>query len=515
MNFIEGKTAINSSRSARLFIEAIVDQSDPVSCAEKIMGHPGGVAALKNSIRTDLSLEFMNTSLSSLLRYLQSSTLKTVCGGDYLRRILDCLADPSFWNAFLQAHKLRRLDQETTQCFAWLLLQLISLPSSVSSLHQDAAKDPEVMNTIIQANKVETRALGERIKHVIEATASPLFPVSACEQDAPGGRHDNDFLDFRRINITPTADEVLCTQEPFLRFASEIEQCSEDLKSSMYNDNLFRLYREDLLREVREDLQVATGKKMSKRKAGIISGLQLVGVACTDGGKPHSWTFQLGCAKDLPVFQSLDQRQRLSYLKDNFNFLKHQSLACLLVNGELAALVTINRNKDLLAASPSIISVNVPGDDNIGRALMKMRGTVNLSLVQLNTALFAYEPVLRRLQELRGIPLDDEILFWKSDKTIKAPASFSVSSIEDVVESLTDDPTGDLQGVLSLKMRTNLDESQAKCLVSSLKQRVSLIQGPPGKGFFLCEIERASRKLIQPHRYRQIFHRCACSQDFA
>lgn len=107
--------------------------------------------------------------------------------------------------------------------------------------------------------------------------------------------------------------------------------------------------------------------------------------------------------------------------------------------------------------------------------------TKNLSFVQLDTSLFSYEPILRRLQELKAIPLVNELLFWKLGTALQEPPAMDHVEVVSIVTSLTQDPRTDLQHLLKMPKQALLDESQAKCVVASLKQRISLIQGPPGE----------------------------------
>ncbi len=41
-------------------------------------------------------------------------------------------------------------------------------------------------------------------------------PQPSSAAVSPGGRHDNDFVNFREIAIYPTGDELLSTLRPFL-----------------------------------------------------------------------------------------------------------------------------------------------------------------------------------------------------------------------------------------------------------------------------------------------------------
>ena len=98
-------------------------------------------------------------------------------------------------------------------------------------------------------------------------------------------------------------------------------------------------------------------------------------------------------------------------------------------------------------------------------------------MVQIDTALFAYEPVLKAIQDIKDVPLAEELLFWNEDSPTRPP-SFDEP---DIVAALELDPSCELQSHLGMSSSVKLDEKQAASLVRGLTQKVSLIQGPPGE----------------------------------
>jgi hypothetical protein len=120
------------------------------------------------------------------------------------------------------------------------------------------------------------------------ATASTIFlPPSILAHlsllqsvdRGPGGRHDDDFVDFREISILPTADEILSQQPPFLRPSGILEDSDgEETHAADYLDNTFRLLREEMINEMREEFQTALGKKKGRHHGLVIDGVKLTGV---------------------------------------------------------------------------------------------------------------------------------------------------------------------------------------------------------------------------------------------
>ena len=106
-----------------------------------------------------------------------------------------------------------------------------------------------------------------------------------------------------------------------------------------------------------------------------------------------------------------------------------------------------------------------------------MKTAGNVKLVQLDAAIFAFEPFLRRLQEMNDLPLKDELLHWETGKDIEGP-SFQPAKVIRALESRSGN---DLKDFLRTKKSVVLDESQMNSLCACLLQRVSLVQGPPGE----------------------------------
>jgi hypothetical protein len=57
-------------------------------------------------MRFNASSVFLNGRAAELLRYLQASTLKTICGGDLLRQVILCIVKPPLiWSMFVKAYR--------------------------------------------------------------------------------------------------------------------------------------------------------------------------------------------------------------------------------------------------------------------------------------------------------------------------------------------------------------------------------------------------------------------------
>ena len=324
----------------------------------------------------------------------------------------------------------------------------------------------------------------------------------------PGGRHDNDFADFRNIAILPTVDELASKCAAFLRPSTALDgPDTAETRVAMHLDNQFRLLREDMLYAMREELDIVLGKKEGRFRGLVINGLTLLGVHCQSSpNKACKWGIRLQCHEDLYWFKTVMPQFRLAYLHKNQKMFRHQSMMCLIVDGYIVAFATIHREEKLLAKCPPVIVVQLEDTANTTHALLKLQTSKHITLVQLSTAVFAYEPVLTALQEKQDIIFAPELLFWGDGDEIE---SISDPPMQ-IIEALQTDPSQNLQEYFNTPGRIVLDEAQSASLLLGLTQRVSLIQGPPGTNIHFSIVFTTVNVFS---RYWQIVHRRAPCQD--
>ena len=473
---VHGQRMLLTARDGKLFIEAICVQVDPPTCAHKLLSSHSGLSALQASVRFDTSVTFLNEDAVPLLHYLQTPSLKAIGSGSILAKLLLCIVEPPFfWDALIKAFISGLLNSTASQAFAWLLLQLVSLPGKASSPYLTVANSSKILDAILRSPDGETRILGQKIKHNLPIDASELHNDGEAK---PGGRHDNDHANHREISIMPTADELLSKDRPFFRTAEFLDDPETiSLRYSIHLDNQFRLLREDMLGEIRDELKILTGAKTGRHKGIIVDDLHLAGVEMGTDRKRLPWGIVLNCKEELPHLKRIAPGKRKDFLKDNRHILKQGNMACLLIDGEPAAFPTIYRDEEALVKNPAAITVQLADDPTLSYALSKMKTAGNVKLVQLDAAIFAFEPFLRQLQEMKDLPLTDELLHWEIGKDIGGP-SFQPATVIRALESRSGK---DLKGLLRTKKSVILDESQMNSLCACLRQRVGLVQGPPGK----------------------------------
>ena len=476
-----GKATLTENNALQ-FLEGFCSEEDVVSCISKVIATDAALSSLQNAMRVKLSPQFFNNQATAVLTYLQAQDLKIMNEGEYLRKVLVKIVDPPFfWNAFRESFLKNELNDNAQLSFAWLLLQLCSLPTDNAETYRTIPEMQNIMDLLLASPSSAIRPIGQKIKRVLE-TFAPI------DISGPGGRHDNDFDDFRKISILPTTDELESIKPAFIQSSDVLEDPeTASNRVAIHLDNQFRLLREDMLYEMREELHIATGKKKGHYRGTKILKLTVKGLECGEEKKRTKWGLIVTGETDIPQLKNKklkDVKSRKAYLLDHRNIFKHQSLVCLVVGKEVVAFPTINRNEDLLAKDPPEIILQFEGGESTANALHKLKLGDDVTLIQIDTALFSYEPILKGLQQITTLPLSSELLLWKKGDNTSF-VSDQANKAMFVAKALRRNPQTDLHSLLSTKHSIHLDNTQAASLISGLEQSISLIQGPPGTYFKL------------------------------
>ncbi|KAH6916252.1 hypothetical protein BKA70DRAFT_1502138 [Coprinopsis sp. MPI-PUGE-AT-0042] len=470
-----------TAHNGKQFLESIYTQADAGACLHKLATSKAGKESLRSSV-LNLGRDALNGPLCHLLMFLQREGLSEMNNGDLLQTILRLIAQPIFWHNFHKAYSDGDLNEAASTNFAWLLFHLVSLPAEQADSYRSDPKLPVILQSLLDSPRRELREFGYKIKNVLDMHKDNSTQGLAADsaQAPPGGRHDNDFSNFRDISIVPTPDEVASKALPFIRPSGALlDPNTENSRVAIHLDNQFRLLREDMMYDLREELEVLQTKTKKRRRANVVEGLEAVDVYLeTANNRRTKYGIQLRCDEDLPFFEGVEKEDRYRHAVDNFKFMKHQSLACLLLGTEIIAFVTIHRDENLLSEDEPIIVVHLEGKEGTLKALRTLKDWRGLTLLQIDTALFAYEFVLKALQDAPGVPLAEELLFWQPDSEIIE----CWPQADAIVDALKWNIQVDLQPLLKTKEQIILDESQAESMLMGLTQRVSLIQGPPGTG---------------------------------
>lgn len=495
-----GKRKVDKAADARLFLEAICSHQDPVRCIEKLVSNSNTFKAFQNSLRFDVSTDFLNGPAAEILEYLRNPGLEQLCNGQFLRKIILSMVDPpTFWNALVDSHNRKLLTEGAEIAFAWLLLQLVASSSCTDEITQ-VAKEAINDRSLLDSPFLDVRTYAYKLQNVLNVKSTN---VSCFDEYKPGGRHDNDFEDFRKISILPTPDEISSTETPFYRKADAIYETEANLRPAMHYDNQFRLLREDFLAELRNDLQISQGKKKGRRTASDIHGLFLKGIDCgtETRRKPCSLTFF--CRSGLSPISEMRPQDRSSYLKNNRNYLRHQSFGCLMQGSEVVAFASVERNEQLLAEDVPILVLQITDADALTRTLTKATSAEPFHFILVETAVFAYEPILQRLQGKTDFPLADSIL---SPEPVSQRLEVS-DKLSLVIKQIREANGQNIGSILGTSKDISLDQSQFQSLMTSLEFSSSIIQGPPGEFqpfFRLIQVLTLSRN-------REVIHwSCRC-----
>ncbi|RYC61801.1 hypothetical protein CHU98_g4418 [Xylaria longipes] len=467
---LKGEKTIDS-KNTKLFLEAVCDQDNKALCVQKLQASEHGRAAFQSALSSSTDLSFLRESVTAIFRYLAAPELKTLCGGAVLQHfILSFVEAELVWDAYVAAFKSGQLDGDGEESFSWLLLELLSLPKDKATAFILLGQDANIKKKLSESTTLDVRSRGSRITHIIEN----LIAGHSTDSGGPGGRHDNDFTQISKIAIVPTADE-LSADDPYLPRAHETDTLAQRPDGLAYHlEGQFRLLREDMVRDMREEIQVALNMQKKQRRAFSVDNLSMAGVHC-DGRSP--WALKLQCMNDLPQMPKKNDARR-KFLKDNPKYLKHESLACVIADDKVITLGTLIREEELLVLQPPVLCLQIPGA-NSERALRSIKEAKAVKLVQLNTALFSYAPILKQLPEIKEFSFEDEILRWNAESKPHTPGYVLSPIIADLLRDLLSNPSLDIQNALQLPNPTKLDKSQAACFITGMLRRLSTIQGPP------------------------------------
>ena len=254
---IHGRKAL-APHTSPLFVEGLCMQSDVAGCVHDLNNSTGGLQAIQAVMQMDTSPTFMNGPGAQVLAYFRPPELKDISGGRYLQQIVTKIANPPiFWDAFVLAFQGGKLQEPATLCFAWLLLQLISLPGEEADPYRPIAQNTTIIDSLVASHNNDTRTIAHKIRHIVSAHDVGEHVTGVY---GPGGRHDNDFENFRKIAILPTAYEITSQEQPFYRTSDELDDpVTIDNRSGTYLDNHFRLLREDMVYDMREVLEIVLG----------------------------------------------------------------------------------------------------------------------------------------------------------------------------------------------------------------------------------------------------------------
>lgn len=307
--------------------------------------------------------------------------------------------------------------------------------------------------------------------------ATSLADVRLSQSEVPGGRHDNDKRDFRSIAIVPTLEEFLCEADPYL---PKIHDSVEPMTEAQLLDRHFRLLREDVIgpskdqqddpRKEYRDVIYGVKPKRAETGAPVYRGNSKdILIRSTD--PCICYEFKLpACVRN---YKSKGTREKEEFWTKTKRLVPRDALVCLQRkdrDGEWVPVrfATIARREPKELSKPEpIIGLRFLSKNDTMEALKELsHRTAPTRMVVVSAELFAYEPILRALKMMPGVPFADEVLHGTQ---VKLPKEEQGYTLADVGQSV------------AAKVET-LDAAQKSALDSALSNRMALIQGPPGTG---------------------------------
>ncbi|EEB99136.1 hypothetical protein MPER_01240, partial [Moniliophthora perniciosa FA553] len=88
-------------------------------------------------------------------------------------------------------------------------------------------KDTPAVGALLCSPREDIREIGERIVALVPGRTEEEKDE---EKVGPGGRHDNDFEDFRAISNIPTPAEIMSKAKPYLLPSSAFEKEEDPAK---------------------------------------------------------------------------------------------------------------------------------------------------------------------------------------------------------------------------------------------------------------------------------------------
>ncbi|RYP89995.1 hypothetical protein DL770_003898 [Monosporascus sp. CRB-9-2] len=476
-----GKRKITTSGDAKLFIEAIQAHDTPSVCVEKLAASANGLEAIRYSVRADLSIPFIQSYTLGLLLLLSTDEVKALAEGQMLGKILEVIVNPpTVWDALVKGFLGHQIEEQYLTPFAWLLHELLTtrydLGLDILPDVQEVLQNGGLSKSSVHA----TRDLAYKIEKVFQLKTASL-PTNMLF--SPGGRHDNDFADFRQIATFPTTDEFLATERPFYRRANEVFDVPPAERAAVHLDNQYRLLREDMNGELREDLQVSLGKKRGRRSALVLHSIIPVKMDLGDEKRGKKSSLAVICQQGLEELWKLPEDRRRRFLADNKNYLKHQAFGALFHCGKVCGFAFVNRNEDMLCLDPPAVCLQFTDGKTLGKVLLALKSSDAVNFILVDTPVFAYEPVLNELKTMNDLPLQDVLLnVEESSETYEDSNKLALpGGLRSLVSQLRSAPMT-VKGARLVGTNVTMDSSQLESLLGALEQRLSVIQGPPGTG---------------------------------
>ncbi|KAK7426670.1 hypothetical protein QQZ08_006848 [Neonectria magnoliae] len=482
--FVRGRQ-VNNSSDARQFLNAcdvFCNQQTPMKCVEVIISSQNGLKALEAAVRAQLDPAFISSTALPFLKHLSDPGVEALNNARFLRHILLAILEPrSFWAALLGAYRDGKLSDVGLESFAWLCLQIVTIREPKLDEHVVDVKTLMKDKSLINSQSHGVRKIAYRIEKLIKIFA----PVTAAGNAAsPGGRHDNDFEDFRNVAIYPTTDELLSTEEPFLQRLDDVFDKPMETRAQEYRDWLYRLLREDMLSELREDLQIAMGQKRGRWKPTSLAQLSLTSAGLGPDQRVDPYTLEMTCGSGIFPPNVTSPAAMKKFLGGSKASSQRDRMGALCCGSDIVAFGSLARDPIMVSGKSPVVRIKFKDANGVKKALTALLGPKReeLRFYVVDTAMFAYEPILQRLKDMSEIPLETEIINPKEPSNESEIPKGLDAFLRDCRTAFAEGREVQLPTAICPKKDIRLRGAQLESFINGLRQGLGLIQGPPGTG---------------------------------
>lgn len=473
-------------RDAKELLNAIITSGDDLSTLYTLTeAELDGERSLKKALAlVDNSVE--------VLKFLEFLGKDELNRGSAKRCVEMCymaaFTTPGLLRLLADALKKDRIRSRDYEVLTWFLVAAVRIDPSARLNSNVLTMVEKLLSRESEAGDVISALLYSNFREDHNFVFDPRSVQSLDHLQAMTPNHDNDFpLDFRKVQILPTVEELNSSAPTSLSFQNIEEATPVGVATSYMLDRQFRLLREDMLAPMREEmkkeLEMPPGKQRRVFNAPEIVEVELEPRACflLRVEMPTALKNRLHGKKSKEVCAFFEEAGRRVLGKESMVvFLGKAQVSNRTV--EAVGLV-VRRDVSEFAVTPGYLTVGVVFSDDMLSSMLSLlpfqfhvdrgndtnkrkpfkRGSRFAScMFQATSSYFSYEPVLRTLQDMGSIPFADEIVMRSLPLECEGGKMKRISS--SVVKKLSSDP------------------SQLRAVESAVRQRMTLVQGPPGTG---------------------------------
>jgi hypothetical protein len=482
-----------NKQSAKALLNAIVSSNDDLGTLCTLADESlEGVRILKNALSVvDDPLEVVRFLDFLGKDELNKGTAKRCVEKFYMA----AFTTPGLLDQLHESLQNRRITGTNNySVLTWFLAAVVSIDSSA----REKRSVLEIVDMLLRLDSGESNACSA----ISALLYSNFRPADAARGDVvfdPGSvqslthlqdlnpQHDNDHpLDFRRVEILPTVEELTSTALTSVGFPEPSDSMPVGVACGHLLNRQFRLLREDMLAPMKEEMKTELELPPNKQRR-VFGAPEIVDIVL----EPRACLL-------VRVGIPLALRERLKGMKRNdlCNFFEEsgrrvlgkESMVVFLQKNDSTGHVVqavglvVRRDVKELAVHDGYLTVGIAFSDSFLNEMLSTlqfqpnydkgqhdnndkhkkpfkRGSRFAScLFQATSSYFSYAPVLMTLQTMSNIPFAEEIAMNSPPLPVNSTCRIP-RRIEEKLAS---------------------DRSQLNAVKSAMRQRMTLVQGPPG-----------------------------------